>query len=159
MVTLTAQLTASQPSTTQDLPMLLQYVIFPLNTNPAASVPTLAAVTGHPTCELWVEPQYGTVTQAPPGLRYILGCRHEEIADKVCQHNHSYSHLSHCHVTASLCHVTESQCHVTQSQCHVTEITGIHQLVRLTSTQPIHLPPQLVQLPLWRSQIKFRLLF
>lgn len=63
--------------------MLLQYIIFPLNTNPNVSVSTSPAVTGHPTCELWVEPQYGTVTQAPAGLQYILGCTHKEIADKV----------------------------------------------------------------------------
>lgn len=86
VITLTAQLSASQPSSPRDLLMLLQYIIFPLNSNPAASTSSFSAVaTGYPTSELWVEPQYGTVTQAPAGLQYILGCKHTEIADKVIE--------------------------------------------------------------------------
>ena len=86
IVTLTAQLSVTQPHSTSSLPMLLQYIIFSLNANPSTSLSSSVAVgggSGYPTCELWVEPQYGTVTQAPAGLQYILGCTHTEIARKV----------------------------------------------------------------------------
>ena len=86
LVTLTAQLSVSQPhNPTRTLAMLLQYIIFPLNCNPASSSASFSSIiaSGYPTCELWVEPQYGTVTEAPAGLQYILGCTHTQIADKV----------------------------------------------------------------------------
>ena len=83
VVTLTAQLSVSQPHSTNHLAMILQYVVFPLTANPSASA-SFVISGGYPTCELWVEPQYGTVTQAPAGLQYLLGSTHTQIADKVC---------------------------------------------------------------------------
>ena len=85
VVTLTAQLTVSQPHSSRDLAMLLQYVIFPLATNPSTSTSfsSITVAGGYPTCELWVEPQYGTVTHTPAGLHYTQGCTYDQIADKV----------------------------------------------------------------------------
>ena len=55
-----------------NLQMLLQYVIFPADEN-------LKCVT----TELWVEPQYGHVLEAPPGLHYLKRLQHGQISDKV----------------------------------------------------------------------------
>ena len=88
VVTLACELSTRQQSSNQtslapDQPMLLQYVIFPFN--------EATSVAGYLTSELWVEPQCGAVTQTPPGLQYILGCTHDQIADKVGSHHNNLS--------------------------------------------------------------------
>ena len=51
---------------------LLQYVVFPADTSGVIS------------CELWVEPQCGTITDTSPGLSYLNNLTMTEIANKVC---------------------------------------------------------------------------
>ena len=64
---------ASTPVTPASPPLaLLQYVVFPAD--PSGTI----------SCELWVEPQCGTITDTSPGLEYLNNLSVTEIANKVC---------------------------------------------------------------------------